>query len=306
MLGRVGGDLRWRRDRQLLVGDVIPNASIDGGRATGFTAHPNDLGALTAIAFVPALMLASRPRIAACHACLLIRPAAPCRGWADPVGVHRRPDRGGCGTVVWLVFQRTSIHAVSPSRLSLCASVALVSLQSIRGAPHPLERFESATTSSSSPGGGTQLGSVDQRIRTYRASSSEDREDPFVGVGLDLFSVTRPFGVEGYEYDVHNLVIGLWYKTGLVGLLGMLLALLAILRSGWTAISESITESERRVAVALGSSVVAFVVFAMTAPILFTRLGWISAALVLALRGVQLERLTSLSRPRARESGVDP
>ncbi len=105
--------------------------------------------------------------------------------------------------------------------------------------------------------------------------------------------MTRPFGVEAYEYDIHNLVIGLWYKTGLVGLVGMLIALLAIARSGWTAISESISYSERTVAVALGSSVVAFVAFAMTAPILFTRLGWISAALVLALRGIQQERSAS-------------
>lgn len=286
---------------QLLVGDVIPNASIDGGRATGFTAHPNDLGALTAIAFVPALMLASRPRIAAttraCSYLLLLLVAA---GLILSVSIGAL-IAAGAATVVWLAFQRISIQGLlAITALATCA-VALVSLQSIRGAPHPLERLESATTSSSSPEGGTQLGSVDQRIRTYRVATARIREDPFVGVGLDLSSVARPFGVEGYEYDVHNLVIGLWYKTGLVGLLGMLLALLAIVRSGWTAIWESITESERRVAVALGSSVVAFVVFAMTAPILFTRLGWISAALVLALRSVQLERLTSVepaARPR--------
>ena len=150
LLGRVGGDCGGGAIIQLLVGDVIPNASIDGGRATGFTAHPNDLGALTAIAFVPALMLASRPRIAAHYACLLISPAAPCRGWADSVGVHRRADRGAA-TVVWLAFQRTSIHGLlAIAALAMCA-VALVSLQSIRGAPHPLERLESATTSSSSP-----------------------------------------------------------------------------------------------------------------------------------------------------------
>ena len=63
------------------------------------------------------------------------------------------------------------------------------------------------------------------------------KEEPFVGVGLDLFSVTRPFGFESYEYDVHNLVVGRWYKTGLVGLAGMPIALLAILRAAWTAIS---------------------------------------------------------------------
>src|SRR5262245_31008621 len=165
--------------------------------------------------------------------------------------------------------------------LAACV-VALVTLQSIRGAPDPLERFETATTDSSQAGV-VQVGSVNQRIGTYRVALERIQENPFVGVGLDLLSVTRPFGVEAYEYDVHNLVIGLWYKTGLIGLVGILLTLFAILRSGWTAISESITGSERTVAVALCSSVVAFVVFAMTAPILFTRLGWISAALVLAL-----------------------
>ena len=277
---------------QLLLGDVIPNASIDGGRATGFTGHPNDLGALTAIAFVPALMLASRPRIAAASRAwfylLLLLVAA---GLILSVSIGAL-IAAACAVFVWLVFQRPSIHStLALATLAACV-VALVTLQSIRGAPDPLERFETAT-STSSQAGVVQVGSVHQRIGTYRVAIERIEENPFVGVGLDLFSVTRPFGVEAYEYDVHNLVIGLWYKTGLIGLVGMLLALFAIVRSGWTAISESISASERRLAVALGSSVVAFVVFAMTAPILFTRLGWISAALLLALRGMQQERLAS-------------
>ena len=118
-------------------------------------------------------------------------------------------------------------------------------------------------------------------------------------MGLDLKSVTRPFGVEAYEYDVHNLVIGLWYKTGLIGLVGILIALLAILRSGWTAILGSNSTGESRVAVALASSFVAFIVFAMSEPVLFSRYGWIAAALVLALRGVQQEKV-------APEPAADP
>jgi O-antigen/teichoic acid export membrane protein/O-antigen ligase len=274
---------------QLLVGDVIPNGSIDGGRATGFTAHPNDLGALTGIAFVPALMLASRPRIApatrAWFYVLLLLVAAGLI-LSGSVGALMA---AGAATVVWLAFQRISMHALLAIAALVMCVVALVTLQSIRGAPDPLERLQSVTTSSSVYGGATQLGSVDQRIRAYRVAAARIKEDPFVGVGLDLFSVTRPFGDEGYEYDVHNLVIGLWYKTGLVGLAGMLIALLAILRAAWTAISRSTSNSEWTVAVTLASSVVAFVIFAMTAPILFTRFGWISAAFVLALRGIQQE-----------------
>jgi O-antigen/teichoic acid export membrane protein/O-antigen ligase len=282
---------------QLLLGDVIPNASIDGGRATGFTGHPNDLGALTAIAFVPALMLASRPRIAAVSRAwfylLLLLVAA---GLILSVSIGAL-IAAACAVFVWLVFQRPSIHSVLALATLTACVVALLTLQSIRGAPDPLERFGTAT-STSSQAGVVQVGSVHQRIGTYRVAIERIEENPFVGVGLDLFSITRPFGVEAYEYDIHNLVIGLWYKTGLIGLVGMLLALLAIVRSGWTAISESISTSERRLAVALGSSVVAFVVFAMTAPILFTRLGWISAALVLAVRGIQQERSASVQAAR--------
>ena len=286
---------------QLLFGDVIPNTGFEGGRATGFTTHPNDLGALTAIAFVPALMLVSRPRIAAAARAwfylLLLLVAA---GLILSGSVGALVAAAG-GVFVWLVFQRLSIHSLLALATLAACVVTVATVQSIRGAPDPLDRIGAVTNASSQANGVVQVGSVYQRIGTYRVAIERIKEDPFVGVGLDLFSATRPFGVEAYEYDVHNLVIGLWYKTGLIGLVGMLLALLAVGRSGWTAISESISTSERTVAIALGSSVVAFVVFAMTAPILFTRLGWISAALVLALRGIQQERLTSVepAEPRA-------
>jgi hypothetical protein len=47
----------------------------------------------------------------------------------------------------------------------------------------------------------------------------------------------------------------------------MLIALLAILRAAWTAIARSTSDSDWTVAVTLASSVVAFVIFAMIAPI---------------------------------------
>jgi O-antigen ligase len=202
--------------------------------------------------------------------------------------------------VVWLAFQRASVHSVLALATLATCLVALIALQSVREAPNPLDRIESVTTSTSLPGGGTKLGSAEQRIATYRVAIARIEEDPFVGVGLDLKSVTLPFGVESYEYDIHNFVVGLWYKTGLVGLAGMLMALFAILRSGWTAILRSTSTSESRVAVTLMSSFVGFVAFAMTAPVLVSRFGWIAAALILALRGVQLEReaLEPATRPQ--------
>ena len=101
-------------------------------------------------------------------------------------------------------------------------------------------------------------------------------------------SVTKPFGIVSYEYDVHNLILGTWYKAGLLGLIGMLLTLWAVFRVGWRAICEAGSEGERATVAALLSSVCAFVVFAMGAPVLFSRYGWIPAALLLAFRAVQV------------------
>jgi O-antigen/teichoic acid export membrane protein/O-antigen ligase len=271
---------------QYVVGDVIPNASIAGGRATGFAAQPNDLGGITAIAFVPALMLVSRPRA-----------SFAARGWSYTAllliaaGMVLSASVGAllaaaAAVVVWLALQRTSIHIL----LALGVLVLSMMVVSALGGPAPLERLGAVTNSTYVVGAGTQLGSAEQRIGTYKAAIARIEENPFVGVGLDLRSITRPFGIESFEYDVHNLVIGLWYKTGLLGLAGMLLALLAIFRSSWAAILGSRSAGESSVAVALECSLVAFVVFSMTAPILFTRFGWIAAALVLALRGVQQRR----------------
>jgi O-antigen ligase len=276
----------------LQLADVIPGAS--GGRASGLTTNANDLGGLTAIAFVPALMLAVRPRIAPAtraSSYLLLLLIAAGLILSGSIGALLA---AGAAFFVWLAFQRMSIHSMLVFGTLATCIVAVTSLQAIRGVPSPLDRLNTVTSNSSLPGGGTQLGSVDQRISTYRVAVARIKEDPFVGVGLDLASVTRPFGVENYEYDVHNLVIGLWYKAGLLGLGGMLLALLAILRSGWRAIFESASDSEWRVAVALASSVVAFLVFAMSEPVLFSRFGWIPAALVLALRAVQQQEAASV------------
>ena len=162
-----------------------------------------------------------------------------------------------------------------------------------------MDRFRSTTTGYAT-GGVAQEGSVDQRIATYRVGLARIKEDPFVGVGLDIYSVTRPFGQENDMYDQHNLVIGLWYKTGLLGLTGMFLVFFAIFRSGWRAISASTSDGEWQLAVALVSSAVAFVVYAMSEPILFARFAWISAALVLALRAVQQEESVSVE-PAAHE-----
>ena len=270
---------------QLVAGEVIPNTHTVFGRSTGFTAQPNDLGGLCAIAFVPAVMLTVRQGLSAsrrlwCYVLFLLVTAGLVLSGSVGAMIAAL-----AAVFVWFALQRASRRSLLPFGLMIAAILALTMVQSIRGDPTPLTRFHHVTAKSSGSAG---AGSVESRIATYRVAETAIKRDPFIGVGLDLVSVTKPFGVVSYEYDVHNLVIGTWYKAGLLGLIGMLMAVFALLRVGWKAIVESRTDNEQVVVAALLSSFVAFVVFAMGAPVLFSRYGWIPGALLLALRAVQL------------------
>jgi O-antigen/teichoic acid export membrane protein/O-antigen ligase len=284
---------------QVLVGGTIPLAgTFEFGRATGFTTHPNELGGLTAIAFVPALMLAARHGIAVPSrllSYLLLLLVGAGLILSGSVGAL---IAAAAATFVWFAFQKTSVESILVFTAVGLSVIAVVTVQAMRGAPTPLERFDRVTNSSTTAGQGS--GSLDSRIETYRVAAAAIKEHPWVGVGLDLVSVTKPFGIVSYEYDVHNLIVGTWYKTGLLGLAGMLLALIAVIRTGWTAILRSKSEAEQMTAVALMSSVVAFIAFAMSEPVLFSRYGWISAALLFALRAVQ-QRESAFVRERLYE-----
>jgi O-antigen/teichoic acid export membrane protein/O-antigen ligase len=282
---------------QVVAGGVLPNLPPSEGRATGFTSHPNDLGGLTAIAFVPALMLAARPglsigkRLGSYLMLFLIAGALILSG---SVGAFLAAL---VALFVWFALQRTSFDSMMVFATLVACLVGITTLQAIRGDPGPLARFKSVTATSAGPNG---AGSVDQRVTTYRVAIRRIKQDPFVGVGLDLFSITKPFGESEFQYDVHNIVLGVWYKTGLVGLVGMMLALFAIVRAGWIAITRSRAQEETGYAVALLGASVAFVVFAMSEPVLFSRFCWIGPALLLALRATQMERET-VTEPAAEE-----
>ena len=277
---------------QFVAGDVIPNTSPVYSRSTGFTAQPNDLGGITAIAFVPALMLAARegvskPRRLLAYLMLLLVTAGLVL--SGSVGAM---FAAVAATFVWFALQRKPGRSLRVVGVMVAAVLAITVFQSARGAQTPLSRLHSVTAKRVGTEG---TGTLESRILTYRVAVAEIKRDPFIGVGLDLVSVTKPFGIVSYEYDVHNLVLGTWYKAGIFGLIGMLVVLYAIFKVGWRAILDTRNESERMMAAALLSALSAFVVFAMGAPVLFSRYGWITGALVLAFRAVQV-----------RERGLQP
>jgi O-antigen/teichoic acid export membrane protein/O-antigen ligase len=289
---------------QLAAGDVIPNTDLVFGRSTGFTNHPNDLGGITAVALVPALMLATRlglsplRRVGAFVVVLLVSGGLIASG---SVGALLA---AGVAALVWFALERMSFHSWLLLAGAVLCIVAIVSVQHSRGAPTPLDRVVRVTTPSDAATAEAGSGSVESRVSIYRVAASRIADDPFVGVGLDLVSITKPFGIVSYQYDVHNLVIGTWYKAGLFGLAGILIALFAVFRAGRLALVASGSADEHREAAALTSAVVAFVVFSMSEPIIYSRFGWIAPALLLALRAVQERQGQPVVVFSARESPV--
>ncbi len=280
---------------QVVAGQVIPTTVWEGARATGFTWHPNDLGGLTSVAFVPAIMLASRTSISIpkrAFSYVLLFLVAVGLILSGSVGSFLA---AGAATFIWFALQKTSFHSVLAFGALALVVLSVTGLQVMRSAPTPLERLTQVTSSKDK--GGT--GSVSARLATYRVVANSIERRPFVGVGLDLKSATKPFPIFSYEYDVHNLVISTWYKAGLLGLAGMLTAIFAMLRVGWTVVRSSTSLDQRSVAVSLLAGFVAFVVLGMGSPILFVRYGWVAAAIILALQVVQ-QRESGLVREPSR------
>ena len=152
---------------QILAGDVIPwTGTVQFGRATGFTVQPNELGGLAAVAFVPALMLAARQRITApqrlfSYVLLLFVGAGLIL--SGSVGALLA---AGAATFVWFAFQRSSVQSVLVfTALALCV-VGVITVQGMRGAATPLDRFDTVTNPSSAAGGGS--GSLEARLVTFR------------------------------------------------------------------------------------------------------------------------------------------
>jgi O-antigen ligase len=291
---------------QLAAGDVIPNTSPIFGRSTGLTGQPNDLGGITAVAFVPALMLATRSGISARKRLFFVGLLFAIGGGLISSGSVGALLAAGAATFVWFAIQRMTFHSWLVFGGIVVTAFTVVTVQGLRGAQTPLERVTRVTTPNGSATATQGSGSVDSRVAIYKVALARIEQDPFVGVGLDLISITKPFGVVSYEYDVHNLVLGTWYKAGVLGVLGMVLTIFAILRTGAATLSASATEDERRTAAGLISGVVAFTVFAMSEPVLFSRFGWIPAAFLLSLSMVQQRRHAVQASDRAADRPARP
>jgi O-antigen ligase len=278
---------------QLFFGDVIPGTDPEWGRMTGFTQHMNDLGGLTAVALIPALMVALRPsgrlatRLIAYVPFLLVFTGLILSGSVGGLLA------AGVATFLWFCWSRTTVRTVAILVVIAVGAGVLFSERAASQSLTPLQRISRVTAPEGSTGA-----TLWSRVDTYGAAMRRVEQNPLIGVGLDEQSATID------NYVPHNLVIGTWFKSGIVGLVGMLLIFFAIGKTGWLALRDASVSDDQMVAVALLCAVAAFVTFSMSAPILYTRYGWISAALLVALRALELRAPGSTSKLVSRGQAV--
>jgi O-antigen/teichoic acid export membrane protein len=270
---------------QTILGDVIPGGLVHYGRVSGFTYDVNDLGGLCGVAAVPATMLLASARtgagrLAALGALLLIVAGLLLSGSVTGVGA------AVAGGVVWLAIVRPPLRLVVP----VVAAVALFSVfaaSSNRYWESPLERFTTSSRQS-----GTADSTLFTRFDSYEAAWSTIEGSPLVGIGLAREAPKTETGL-----GVHNMFLGTWYQAGFVALAGLVLLVVAALSMGWRAVAQAQTAEERRIGAALLGAVVAFIVFGQAQEVLFQRYGWVSVALLAALRTQQRAREAAAAEP---------
>ena len=283
---------------QFFLGNVIPGGSVSFGRATGFTTTGNSLGGLTAVALVPSLMVAAQAKG-------WVRPFAYAVTTLIAAGLLLSGSVGGLlaaaiSAAVWVVASGRARQTVAVFAVLAVATLLLFGARGSTGSPALFHRF-SKVTQSDAPR--TMGGTLYSRIDVYRAAWNQIRDQPFVGVGLDEAS-----SIERVGFEVHNVALQPWYTAGILGALGFFILLGSLASAGSRVVLRAETGREYRLALALYASFLAFVIDALSEPILFVRYGWVPVAFLLALRAQQRrqakcsreDRLVAESDPRAR------
>jgi O-antigen ligase len=264
---------------QLFAGNLIQGTSISWGRMSGLTQHVNDLGGLTAIALIPAVMLATRPSVSrgwrALHLVVLGLVVAGLILSGSVTGFVS----AALGLGLWVILARRGRVMLAVGVVA-CVVVGVAGLQLTSHGRSPLQRLEQVTSLN-----GGERGTLVTRIALDERAVQVVEHNPLIGVGLDAADARDRIG-----NFVHNMLLGAWMGAGLLGLAGIVLVVVAIVRVGLQSVRAADDDDERILALALVTGVTVFVVFGMAAPLLYQRYGWMPAALVVALRHQQLRR----------------
>lgn len=258
---------------------------LEGIRATGFTIHANDLGAVCAVALIPALMLATnrfRGRT------LGIDSFVRTPRWIVVGLIAVGLVLSGSVTAMLAAFVAVLVWMTAPSvrasgRLAVVTALAFavfaVALVGSR-VTSPTERLSQVTSSSPAvPGSGT----ADVRLRTVERALSRIESDPVAGVGFDGAGGVVTVIDKGTStiYPVHSAPVAAWYEGGILGFAGLLIVAFTLAKISLRSIGGG-DESDLLIGLAIFAAGIAFVIVALASPFVFQEYGWYAAVLAVA------------------------
>ena len=257
---------------QLIWEDIIPGTSPAWNRMTGFTEHVNDLGGLTSIVLIPAIMMVVRFskntwRLAYFLMCTILIIG----------GLVLSVSMSGvlallASSSAWIVLSRYSHKKIISLTFACLLFVTAISVQNRYGRVSILSRLYDISDD------GFSSITVQTRLDTYAAAWEVIKNNPLFGVGLG-----PDVGSTKTGYVVHNIFLLNWFETGLLGLLGISLIFASIAFVAYRGIKDPRHKQERILGMALFSSYIAFIVLGIAQPIYYKRFGWISGVLLVAL-----------------------
>jgi O-antigen ligase len=266
-----------------LAGLHVFVAPPEGGRMTGFTDHPNDLGAACGIALVPAMMIGTLA-VSARNALVGFL------GWIPAAFIVTGLILAGSVAAMGAALGALLLWFSSPG-VRTASRVAVVSLFVIGllivGASGskvagPAKRLTLVTNSSST---NAEAGSGEERVKILRIVWPKIKESPLVGVGLDPASATvQIISGAGYAtpYLTHGSPLAAWYEAGIFGLIGLLLVFAGLLGAAWRAMAGETRLDDHLVGWSLCGAAVGFAIYQLSAPLVFQQYGWLAAVLLVA------------------------
>ncbi len=262
---------------QLLDPLIIPGTAPILGRMVGFTGHPNDLGALSAIGWGTAIVLFYHGKML--RNLLLVRYILLI---AIISGLILSGSTGSAlgavaATALWLLLIRSKKQLTWLVIIMLTISIPLLTVQHIVGGKSLLNRLTETVIPTQK-----NKTTFSIRIETYEKALDTIIQNPLIGVGF------KPGGSKTETGNaVHNAYIAVLYEAGLIGLIGMItLTLSSLISARYLFRKTNRFSTDRYFVIALSVSSIAFFVYAMGAPVLYQRYGWISLSLLFSLRAV--------------------
>ena len=270
---------------QLVWGDIIPGVSPAVGRMTGLTEHVNDLGGVTCVVLMPALMLTSHSAIGNFKKyCLYIITFLITAGLILSVSISGL-IAALLSFLIFGIMSRTKLKKIAVFIIICAVSLLTVSFSLKHGGISILDRLTDVAEQK------LYYETSASRLEVYRLAWNSISKNPLVGVGTGPFA-----GITETGDVVHNFILLNWYESGVFGFIGIMIILIILTLIGVYVIRISKSESERLLSVSLFASYIAFLVIGMAQPIYFKRFGWISSALIMALYVFRRQKITTNRR----------